>query len=52
MHAVPVEDALLLERFREAQSLTRRDREALLVAIDSILARHEEEMRVERRQRA
>jgi len=49
---LPIADISLLERFREAQNLSRRDRDALLVVIDSILARHDEEMRVERRRRA
>jgi len=49
---LPIDDVMLLERFREAQHLPRRDREALLVVIDSILARYEEETRVERRKRA
>jgi len=49
---LPVEDVLLLEKFREAQLFTGADREALLVVIDSILARRQEEERVDRRRRA
>ncbi len=48
---LPVEDVLLLEKFREAQRLTGADREALVVVIDSILVRREEEERVDRRRR-
>lgn len=48
---LPISDVLLLEKFNEVQSLTGRDREALLVVIDSILARRDEEIRVDRRRR-
>ena len=48
---LPVEDVLLLEKFQEAQLFTGADREALLVVIDSILARRQEEERVDRRRR-
>lgn len=51
MAELPVEDVLLLEKFREAQRFTGSDRQALLVIIDSILARREEEERVDRRRR-
>lgn len=48
---LPVGDVLLLERFREAQRLQGADREALLIVIDSILVRRDEEERVEKRRR-
>lgn len=48
---LPMEDVVLLEKFREAQRLTGADREALVVVIDSILVRREEEERVDKRRR-
>lgn len=48
---LPVEDLLLMEKFREAQSLTGPDRQALLLVIDSILVRRDEETRVDKRRR-
>ncbi len=49
---LPVEDALLLQKFREAQRLAGADREALILVIDSILVRRDEEERVDRRRRS
>ncbi len=48
---LPIDDVLLLEKFREAQRLTGADRQALFVVIDSILVRRDEEERVEKRRR-
>lgn len=48
---LPVQDLILLEKFKEVQRLSKSDRDALLVVIDSILVRHDEEERVDRRRR-
>lgn len=48
---LPVQDLILLEKFKEVQRLSKADRDALLVVIDSILVRHDEEERVDRRRR-
>lgn len=48
---LPVADVVLLEKFREAQRLSGPDRDALLIVIDSILVRRDEEERVEKRRR-
>lgn len=45
----PVLDLPLLERFRDVQKLSKRDREAVLLLIDSVLARNDVESRLRRR---
>jgi transcriptional regulator with XRE-family HTH domain len=44
-----ISDLPLLERFRDLQKLPKRDREAVLLLIDSVLARSDVESRIKRR---
>ena len=46
---LPVTDVPLLERFRDLQKLPKRDREAVILIIDSVLARGDVENRIRRR---
>lgn len=48
-HELPISDVPLLERFRDAQKLSKRDREAVLLLIDSVLARSDVESRLRKR---
>jgi transcriptional regulator with XRE-family HTH domain len=48
-HELPISDVPLLERFRDAQKLSKRDREAVLLLIDSVLARSDVEARLRKR---
>jgi transcriptional regulator with XRE-family HTH domain len=44
--ALPVLDVPLLERFKDLQRLSKRDRDAVLLLIDSVLARSDVESRI------
>lgn len=48
-HELPISDVPLLERFRDVQKLSKRDREAVLLLIDSVLARSDVESRLRKR---
>lgn len=45
----PITDVPLLERFRDLQKLPKRDREAVILLIDSVLARGDVETRLRKR---
>lgn len=45
----PISDLPLLERFRDLQKLAKRDREAVILLIDSVLARGDVESRLRKR---
>ncbi len=45
----PISDLPLLERFRDLQRLSKRDREAVIFLIDSVLARGDVEARIRKR---
>ena len=45
----PISDLPLLERFRDLQKLPKRDRDAVILLIDSVLARGDVETRLRRR---
>ena len=45
----PITDLPLLERFRDLQKLPKRDREAVILLIDSVLARGDVETRLRKR---
>lgn len=50
LHRDPIEmDLPLLERFRDLQKLPKRDRDAIILLIDSVLARGDVEHRMRRR---
>lgn len=46
---LPISDVPLLERFRDVQKLSKRDRDAVLLLIDSVLARSDVEARLRKR---
>ncbi len=48
-HELPISDVPLLERFRDVQKLSKRDRDAVLLLIDSVLARSDVEARLRKR---
>lgn len=49
LQELAITDVPLLERFRDAQKLSKRDREAVLLLIDSVLARSDVESRLRKR---
>lgn len=46
---LPITDVPLLERFRDMQKLPKRDRDAVILLIDSVLARGDVETRLRKR---
>lgn len=48
----PIADLRLYQRFREAESLPRQDREAIILLIDGVLAQRSIEAQIEKRRRA
>lgn len=48
-HELSISDVPLFERFRDVQKLSKRDREAVLLLIDSVLARSDVESRLRKR---
>jgi transcriptional regulator with XRE-family HTH domain len=48
-HELAISDVPLLERFRDVQKLSKRDRDAVLLLIDSVLARSDVESRLRKR---
>ncbi len=49
MSELPITDLPLLERFIDLQKLSKRDRDAVILLIDSVLARGDVETRLRRR---
>lgn len=50
--APTINDVRLYERFREAEKLTKQDREAIILLVDGVLARRDIEAQIDRRRRA